>query len=596
MRYSTVADIYQKMEGTTKRLELIGHLVELILKTPKEVIDKVVYLTQGKLYPDFMGVEIGVAEKLAVRVIAIVASIDQKEVESSYKKTGDMGTTAEQLLQSRVQRTLLSKPLTLEAVYESLDRIANTSGQGSLETKLRLLSSLLNDSTPKEAKYLMRTVMGQLRLGIADYTVLDALAVAYAGDKAKRVHLERAYNLSSDLGEVAKRLAEQGLDGVKKYEVTVGKPIRPMLAERMETAKEVVQKLGGKCAAEYKLDGERLQIHKTNAKAQIFSRRLENITNHYPDAVEATLKHVQAVEAILEAEVVAVNFETGEYLPFQELMHRRRKYGIEEAMKQYPIVLNYFDLLYADGADYTAKSYMDRRKALEKIVETTDVVRIVPSIVTDDPGKIEDFMQQAIVDGCEGLLIKNLNSVYRAGAREFSWIKLKREYRSELTDTIDLVIVGAFYGRGRRAGKFGTFLLSSYDKETGRFPSATKIGTGFTDDDLGAFPKLLKPHQVPRKDPAVDSALEADVWFRPKIVIETIASEITLSPIHPCGMNAIRKGSGLALRFPKFTRRIRDDKAAEDATSVSEIIQMYKRQLKRIGESPPEVESPRRSI
>ncbi len=590
LRYSTVAQIYEKMEGTTKRLELIGHLVELILKTPKEIIDKVVYLTQGKLYPDFMGVEIGVAEKLAIRVIALVASIDQKQVESSYKKTGDMGTTAEQLLQRTVRRTQLSKPLTLQVVYESLDRIANTSGQGSLERKLRLLSSLLNESTPKEAKYLMRTVMGQLRLGIADYTVLDALAVAYTGDKANRIHLERAYNLSSDLGAVAKRSAEQGLEGVNKFQVTVGKPIRPMLAERMETAKEIVEKLGGKCAVEYKLDGERLQIHKNNAKAVIFSRRLENITNHYPDAVEATLKHVRARDAILEAEVVAVNFETGEYLPFQELMHRRRKYGIEEAMKQYPTVLNYFDLLYADGADYTAKSYMDRRKALEKIVETNDVVRIVTSIVTDDPGKIEDFMQQAIVDGCEGLLIKDLNSVYRAGAREFSWIKLKREYRSELTDTIDLVIVGAFYGRGRRAGKYGTFLLSSYDKETGRFPTATKIGTGFTDDDLDAFPKLLKPHQVPSKYPTVDSALEADVWFRPGIVIETIASEITLSPTHLCGMNAIRKGSGLALRFPKFTSRIRNDKAAEDATSVSEIIQMYKRQLKRIGKAPPEVE------
>ncbi len=589
MRYAAVAEIYEKMEGTTKRLELIDHLVQLILKTPKDVIDKVIYLTQGKLYPDFKGVEIGVAEKLALRVISLSAGVDQKQVESVYKKRGDIGTVAEQYLGKRGQVTLLSKPLTVQRVYELLDRIADTSGQGSLETKLRLLSSLLNDSTPMEAKYVMRTVMGQLRLGIADYTVLDALAVAYTGDKTNRIYLERAYNLSSDLGAVARTIALEGLEPIKKFRITVGKPVRPMLAERMETAEQIVEKLGGKCAAEYKLDGERLQLHKMNGKVMIFSRRLENITNHYPDAGEATLKHVRATEAILEAEVVAVNLDTGEYLPFQELMHRRRKYGVEEAMRKYPTVLNCFDVLYADDIDYTSRPYEDRRRALEKIVEHNHVIRIVPSIITDDPEKIEHFMQQAIIDGCEGLVVKDLKSVYRAGAREFSWIKLKREYRSELSDTIDLVVVGAFYGRGRRAGKYGTFLLAAYDKETGRLPTATKIGTGFTDEDLERFPELLKPHQIPTKDPRVDSALEADIWFRPKVVIETIASEITLSPIYPCGRDAIRKGSGLALRFPKYTGKLRDDKAPEDATSVSEIVQMYRRQLKKIGEAASEV-------
>ena len=582
MKYSLIADIYEEIEATTKRLEMTDLLVKLFKKTPENVIGKVVYLTQGKLYPDFMGIEIGIAEKLGIRAIALAAGHHLKEVEEDYKKTGDLGDTAQRFLEKKRQVVLFREPLTVESVYETFDKMAKTTGQGSADQKLSLLAGLLANATPKEAKHIVRTVTGKLRLGIGDMTVLDALAVAHSGDKANRPALERAYNLSSDLGFVAETVAKKGIKGIKKFKVVVGKPIRPMLAERLPTAEEILEKLGGKGAAEYKLDGERLQIHKKDKEVTIFSRRLENISSHYPDVIELSRTHIKADEAIVECEGVAVDPNTGDLMPFQELMHRRRKYGIEEAMKAYPVSIFMFDVLYVNGEDYTLKPYTERREKLEKIVVQDEQVRLVQSLVTGDLNKLEAFFEQAIQDGCEGLLMKDLNSIYRAGSREFSWIKWKREYQSELTDTIDLTIVGALYGRGRRAGKYGAFLLAAYDHEADMFRTACKCGTGFTDEDLERFPKLLEPYRIPHIHSRVDSKLEANVWFVPKLVIETIAAEITLSPIHTCGMDSIRKGSGLALRFPKYTGRLRDDKGPEDATTVKEIIKMYQSQLKRI--------------
>lgn len=584
MEYILIAEAYEKMEETTKRTDLTTYLVELFKVTPIKILDKVIYLTQGKLYPDYMGVEIGVADKLALRAIANITGLSPEYVEERYKQRGDIGLVAQELLTNKRQQTLFSEPLTVERVYGTLEKIAKTTGSGSLDVRLAHLQSLLNDATPLEAKYLMRTVTGRLRLGIADYTVLDALAVAFTGDKGNRTHLERAYNISSDLGAVAKTVAEEGLEGILRFRIQIGKPIRPMLAERLESAEAIVDKMNGECAVEYKLDGERLQIHKRGEEVNLFSRRLENITNHYPDAIHLVKEHVKAEEVILDGEAVAVNEETGEYLPFQEIMHRRRKYGIEEAMKQYPISLNLFDILYLEGEDLTQKPYFERRKILEKVTERTERITIVPAITTADPTKIEEFMQQAILDGCEGIVAKDLRSSYRAGAREFAWIKLKREYKSELQDTIDLVIVGAFYGKGKRAGRYGTFLLAAYDKDEDTFKTATKVGTGFTDEDLAKFPEILQPYVIPNRHARVESKIEADVWFTPKVVIEVIASEVTLSPVHTCAMNAVKKGAGLALRFPKYTGRLRDDKAPEDATTVQEIVNLYKSQLKKIVE------------
>lgn len=584
MHFSVIAETFEMMEKTTKRLELTDYLVKLLKSTPSELIDKVIYLMQGKLYPDYKGVELGVADKLAVRAVSISSGLNVDKIEQMYKETGDVGGAGELALQTKMQTTLFAEDITVERVYSTLDKIASLTGEGSQDMKLKYICSLLNDSTPKESRYILKIITGKLRLGIADYTVLDALAIAFTGDKENRAILERAYNVTSDLGHVAKTIATQGLDAVKVIKIEVFKPIRPMLAERISTAEEALQRMGGKCAAEYKLDGERLQIHKLKDQVMLFSRRLENITNHYPDAIEAIREFADVREAIMEAEAVAIHQDTGEYLPFQELMHRRRKYGIEEAMKEYPISLNFFDILYMNKKDCTQLSYVKRRKMLEEVVKGDSNVRVVPMIVTDDTKTIEEFMEQSISDGCEGVMIKDLESNYRAGAREFAWIKLKREYRSEIADTLDLVIVGAFHGRGRRVGKYGAYLLAAYDKDEDMFRSICKVGTGFTDEDLANFYSMLKQYMIPHRHARVESKLQADVWFEPKIVIEIIASEITLSPLHTCGMSTIREGSGLALRFPKFTGRVRDEKSPEDATTVQEVINLYKKQLKVVKE------------
>lgn len=583
MDYSIVAEAYAKLESISGRNEMTQVMAALFAATPKDQLGKLVYLTQGKLRPDYEGVELGMAEKMALRAVSTASGTPSSEVYEAYVKAGDIGIVAEQLLKNRSQETLCPEALTLDRVYSTLLRIAAHSGLGSVEVKLKDLISLLNDASPREAKFIMRTVTGQLRLGAADYTVMDAAAAAFLGGKQKRAKVERAYNVHPDLGFIIEAIARKGVRGLDSVKMDVGVPIRPMLAERLESANAIVKKMGERAiVSEYKLDGERLQIHKSGDKVKLFSRRLEAITSHYPDAVDLVRAHVRAKSAILEAEVVAINEESGEYLPFQELMHRRRKHGIDQAVTEYPVALNFFDLLLAGQADFTERPYSARRRKLRAVVEVTERTRLVPAFTSSDPTAIERFMEEAIQNGCEGLVVKDPNSTYRAGAREFAWIKLKREYRSELTDTIDLPIIGAFHGKGRRTGRYGTYLLGAYDEKRGVFSSVAKVGTGFSDEDLERIPKLLKPMETHVRPQNVESRIEPDVWFRPRIVIETIASELTLSPIHMAAMGAIRPGSGISLRFPKFTGKIRDEKRAEDATTVEEIVEMYNSQLKKI--------------
>lgn len=323
MRYNLIVDVYEKIEATTKRLEMTDLLVNLLKETPKEVIDRVVYLTQGKLYPDYVGVELGVAEKLALKAMAVTTGQPEEQVERHYKKTGDLGETAEKLLVRKTQLALFQKPLTVEAVYDAFDRIAHASGSGSIDVKIKLLCSLINDATPKEAKYILRMALGKLRLGVADMTILDSLAIAYAGGKEARGDLERAYNLSSDLGYVARTVAHEGIERVRRFKVIVGKPIRPMLAERLSSAKEILEKLGGRGSAEYKYDGLRLQAHLSKNETSLFSRRLENVTSQFPDAAQLIRQSTKVKDAIVEGECVALDPDTGDMQPFQMISQRR---------------------------------------------------------------------------------------------------------------------------------------------------------------------------------------------------------------------------------------------------------------------------------
>jgi len=584
LKYSVIADAYEKIEATTKRLEMTDHLVKLLEETPKDVIGKVVYLTQGKLYPDFIGIEIGIAEKLAIRAVARATGHGEKEIEEDLRKTGDLGETAQKFLGKKTQVSFFPKPLTVERVYETLDKMARSTGPGSIDLKIGFLAGVLSDASPKEAKYIIRTVTGSLRLGIADMTVLDALAIAFGGGKETREHLERSYNISSDLGRVAKTVVEEGIESVKEFEVSLGEPIRPMLAERLGSPTEILEKLGGKCIAEFKYDGERIQAHKKGDQITLFSRRLEDITDQYPDGNELIRKYVKVKEAIIEAECVAVDPDTGEMKPFQELMHRRRKYGVKKAIEEYPISLFMFDALYVEGKDLTLEPYPDRRQHLDKIIEQSDHVKVAEHIITDNTEELERFFEKAVENGCEGLVCKSVgeDSVYQAGARGWLWIKYKRDYRSEMTDTVDLVVVGAFHGRGKRAGSYGALLLAAYDPDEDVFKTVTKCGTGFTDEDLKKLPKMMEKYRIMHRHSRVVSTIDADVWFEPAVVVETIGAEITLSPVHTCAIDVIRKDSGLAIRFPRFTGNYRLDKSAEDATTVEEVVKMYRNQLKKV--------------
>ena len=587
MKFSVLADTFEQMEKTTKRLELTDYLVELFKKTPKDLVARVIYLIQGKLRPDFEGVEIGVAEKLVIRAVYRSTAIEIKKIEDAYRKDGDLGHAVSKLIEQKTQTTLFDESAkgenqTVEIVYDSLYKIAELEGSGKnvLDKKMNYVASLLTNVSPISAKFIIKILVGTMRLGVADNTILDALAIAYTGEKTNRENLEDAYNVSSDLGKVAEVASKEGLKGINEFKIEIFKPIRPMLADRVKSEKEATEKFGKEFAAEYKLDGERVQIHLENGKVDLFSRKLEKIAQYYPDIVENIPKSLKAKTAILEAEAVAINENSGEFLPFQELMHRRRKYNVDKAVLQYPITVNFFDILYRDGKSCLDLSYAERRKILEEIVIEDNFSKIIPQILVTNESEVEDFQENSINAGCEGLMLKSLEAKYRAGARGSNWLKLKREYRNELGDSLDLIVIGAFFGRGRRTGKYGTLLLATYNDEEDTFPSICKVGTGFTDDNLDQLYQILSSKVTLKKNPRIISEMEADVWFEPELVIEIVASEITLSPIHKTALDVIRKGSGLALRFPKFTGKIRIEKSPENASTDNEVITLFKGQTK----------------
>jgi len=580
MDFSIVAEIFEKMENTTKRIELTNILVELLKKTPKKIIPNVVYLLQGIIRPNFEGVELGIAEKLAIRAISKSAGLPIKKIEDDYRECGDLGLTASNMLKIKTQTTFTAEKITVERVYETLFKIAKLEGKGSQDLKMKHISSLLNDATPLEAKFVLKILLGTLRLGIAENTVMDALAIAFTGKKENREQIENAYNVSSDLGKVSLIVATDGIDEIKKFKISLFSPIRPMLADRVQSEKDVIKKMPEQFAAEYKLDGERVQIHKQSDKIVLFSRRLENITQYYPDIVERIGKTLNVNEGVFEAEIVPINENTGEFLPFQELMHRRRKHKLDKAVSQYPITVNFFDVLYYDKKDCLNLEYSERRKILEQIVHEDNFSKLVPMLFVKNENEIEDFLENSINAGCEGLMLKAPSAPYRAGMRGSNWLKLKREYRNELGDSLDLIVIGAYFGRGRRTGLYGTLLLATYNPEKDNLPSICKVGTGFTDESLDQLYQILSNKVTLKKNPRIVSEMEADIWFEPELVLEIVASEITLSPIHKTGLDLIRKSSGFALRFPKFTGKIRYEKAVEDASTGEEVFALYKRQSK----------------
>ncbi|HUK89698.1 MAG TPA: ATP-dependent DNA ligase, partial [Blastocatellia bacterium] len=493
----------------------------------------------------------------------------EEKIKRAFSKSGDLGIVAEELTVPRTGR------LTIAQVFHYLEGIAHTSGKGSQQAKVDCLVQLLSKVSPAEAKYVVRTILGTHRIGVGDMTFLRALAKAFTGKKHDKEVLESAYNVLSDLGEVAFRLADKGIGALARVKPSPGIPVRMMLASRVKGLDEVPLHFKDGMFVEYKYDGERLQVHKDRqGRVHAFSRRLENITHQYPEIIEQASATLKATEAIVEGEAVCVDPKTGKLRPFQVLMQRKRKHDIERYRSQTPATLFLFDMLYLDGKDLLRLPLSKRKKLLTDHLTASRGFTVGKFIETAEMADVESYFREAISKGAEGVVIKDSKGPYQAGHRGWYWIKFKKEYQRELADTFDVVIVGALYGRGRRAGSYGSVLVASFDPKTNKYYSFTKVGAGFTDAVLRSLPKVLKPCIIPEKDHLVVTEMPADVWFEPVRVIEISGADLTISPVHTVANDKLKKG-GLALRFPKFLRW-RDDKTAEQTTSVGEIWDMYK--------------------
>ncbi|MHA1731098.1 MAG: ATP-dependent DNA ligase [Promethearchaeota archaeon] len=617
IKFRGVCQVFARIERTTKRLEMIDLLARLFAgvkrKGGRDELDKIVYLATGRLLPDWREApKLGVADKTMVQVLSALTTASAETIRKILVRKGDLGEAAYYVLhpkspykrrwQSSLSRFIggggegspgearEGRPgngaggvqgndgLTVGELYEKLSAIAKIEGEGSQEAKLNEILLLLNDCSAVEAKYLVRIITSTLRLGIAEMSVLDALAQAFTGDKKNRPAIEKAFNVHPDLGLIAQKLCDHGLDGVSSIRVEVGVPVKMMLASRMNY-REILPKLGGECVSEYKLDGERLQIHKDGDRVEIFSRRLIRITAQYPDVVEIARERVRVERAIVEGEVVAMDAFFEEMRPFQELSRRRRKRGVDAMAEEIPVAVFVFDVLHVDGEDVMDRPFLERRRVLEGIVVEGENFRLVTSRRVKTEEELVEFFSEARSAGTEGTMNKSIGpeSVYKAGNRGFLWIKLKGLEEAKMEDTIDAVIVGANWGMGRRQGWYGRFLLAVFNDKTGNFESFTNIGTGFSDDDLQQFFELLDPLRVASKpNNVVCSSDPPDVWIAPEVVIEIAGDEITRSTKFDAG-RAKLGDSGYSLRFPKFIR-IRDEKAPEDATTTREVVAFYENQ------------------
>ncbi len=666
MLYSELSEAYSRIEAKSSRLSMMDELIDLLSKVRGAEFEMVIRLTKGEIGPGYEGIELGVAEKLMDKALYQVTMMPLDHIEERRLLLGDVGLMAEEVIRTKKQTSLFSEPLTVERVFRNLERISITEGKDSQDLKLKIIAEMMHDASPLEAKYLARTMCQRLRLGIADMTIIDALAylttdgferlsfelaslknderserivrdlrskrtgplyeleemvshpLKYGFDKAdgrdvlekvcllkerissNREGIVRTYNVHPDLGHIARRLSEDGIEALTTIKVMPGIPLRSMLGERLCSIKEIIDKMGGEAGLEYKYDGLRVQAHLFKKggerRTRFFSRQLEDITEQFPDVVRALEKVMAFDDCIVEGECVPIDPDTGELLPFQLISQRRgRKYDLERMVKEVPVNLVLFDCLYHNGKDLTGSSYLERRAALKKVFPTL-TEGILPSsqvslsvmrlVKTQEEG--ESFFESALESGCEGIMAKSTanGSIYQAGSRGWLWIKYKKDYRSEISDTLDLVVVGAFHGTGRRKGTYGALLMAAYDPVSDTFVTTCKLGSGFNDEHLRQILVMLEGQVVPKESmwDRVDSKIEPDVRINPKLVLEVLGAEITFSPLHTCALGRLRLGAGLSVRFPRFTGRFRDDKGPEQATTAKEMESMYTAQRRTVSD------------
>ncbi|MBN1217095.1 MAG: ATP-dependent DNA ligase [Candidatus Lokiarchaeota archaeon] len=585
MKFKILAELFSTLENTSKRLEMIDILSNFFreIKISKNFndLDKIIYLLHGQLVSNIQqSKKMGIAEKMLIEALSLHSGMNKNKIREILIKKGDIGLTAEILLsQKKKQKSLMdfdknnekNQPsIEISELYSELSKIAITEGSGSHDTKLGILRGLFRKLTPLETKYLLRIITSTLRIGVSTQTIIDGLAIGITDKKENRDIIEHTYNLHPDLGEISIDLVKNGIKKLKDIKISYGIPIRVMLASRVPFL-EIIEKLGIPFTAEYKLDGERLQIHKQSDIVKLFSRRLLNVSDQYPDVCKVIIDNIKSNNVILEGEVVAMDAFYEKMLPFQVLSKRRRKYDIEDIKKEVPVCLFLFDILKHEEEDYIYKTLPERRKQLEKIVIVKDELKLVKARTISSTEQLKDFFNEARKNGTEGIIAKSIkeDSFYQAGNRGFSWIKLKALEGGKLKDSIDIVLIGAYFGRGRRSGVYGTYIGAVYDTEKDQFIAFTRFASGLTDEQLEDLTNQMKEYKTQNKLKNIICEEKPDIWFSPEIVIEIIGDEITIS----------EKFStlGYSMRFPVF-QRFRPDKSVKDITTVNEIIQLYKTQ------------------
>jgi len=564
VKYTILAEAFEKLEKAASYLQKNEIIADLLKKTPVEEMERVVLLLLGRTCPAYVSKETGVGLQQLKKAVAKASGYSSSEVDKLMRQIGDLGEVAKQLLAKKKQVTLFAERLTVKKVFENVKALPDIAGEGSVDKKIAAIAELLASSAPLEAKYVTRTVLGDLRIGVAEGRLRDAIATAF---KVSPDAVEHAYMLTTDYAAVA-RAAAGGEKGLEKLELSVGHPVNPMLAQRAENIDEVLERMGAKAAFEIKLDGIRIQAHKDGDKVTMFTRRMEDYTNMFPDLIDPIRRAIKKKRAILDGELVAIDKKTGKPMPFQEVLKRRRKYEIKKTIEQIPVEIHFFDVLLSDGETLLDEPYTKRREMLEKIVKPTNKIIIVEQEITGDKEEIQKFMSKALSMGHEGLLAKDLNANYRAGRREFVWLKLK-----PVLETLDLVVVGGLYGKGKRAGFFGSYILAARDEETEKFKTVTKCGSGYTDEDLEELTKIFKKIQIKKPYENVDIKIDCDAYFEPKVVFEMVYEEIQASPEE-------KHTSGFGLRFPRYVR-VREDRRPEEINTVQEIEQLYSEQQKR---------------
>jgi len=568
MKYSKLCELYENISGTAKRLEKTDILAKF-LRELEESDEDALYLLLGEIYADYDEKRIGISTQLVIKAISKATGIPNEKVVHEWKIIGDLGKVAEKLVSHKKQSTLSShSSLTVQKVLENLRKLPGLEGKGTVEKKISLITELLASSTGKEALYIIRTLLSDLRIGIKESTIRDSFAEAFFKDNKKEAvsDIQDAIDKSNDIVEVFEMVKKGKLKELKKVHLEIGKPIKVMLAQKVKNISEAFEAVGKPCAIEYKYDGFRLLIHKKGNEVILFTRRLENVTKQFPEVIDFVKKYVNGNSFILDSEAVGFNKQTKVYTSFQNISQRiRRKYDIEKLQNELPVEINVFDILYYNGESLLNEPFRKRTELIKKIIQSHPYKIIhAKQIITSDEKKANEFFKNALKDNQEGVMFKNLEAIYQPGKRVGHMLKIKPEEKD-----LDLVITGAEYGTGKRSGWFSSFILSCRDEKTGKYLEIGKMGTGIKEKSTEESGIGISFKELTDKiKPLITKEHGKTVEIKPKIVISVTYQEIQHSPNY---------NSGFALRFPRFTA-LRPDKSANDANTLSEVKKDFDKQ------------------